>query len=183
MSRIATVVLLAAAVAVPLSAEAQFTVKLGASFASTTESELVPDVETRTGLAAGIGFGFRLGDGRFALHPELLYVQKGGKFGDAGTLKIDELDVPLLLRFDVPIDVLSPYVHAGPQLEFELNCETAGDDCVDTESFRWGAVLGLGARLGGLVTLEARYNWTFNEISDELGSKPRTILLLLGLDF
>ena len=33
------------------------------------------------------------------------------------------------------------------------------------------------------VTLEARYNWTFNEISEELGSKPRTILLLLGLDF
>jgi hypothetical protein len=183
MSRIATVVLIAAAVALPLSADAQFTIKLGASLASTTESELVPDVETRTGVAAGVGFGFQLGDGRFALHPELLYVQKGGKFGDAGTLKISELDVPLLLQFNVPIDLLNPYVHAGPQAEFELNCKTAGDDCVDTESVRWGAVLGLGARLGGLVSVEARYNWTFNEISDELGSKPRTILLLLGLDF
>jgi hypothetical protein len=183
MSRIATVVLLAAAVALPLRADAQFTIKLGGSFASTTDSDLAPDVDTRTGLAAGVGFGFRLGEGKFALNPELLYVQKGGKFGDAGTLKIDELDVPLLLRFDVPIDVLSPYISAGPQLEFELNCETAGDDCVDSESFRWGGVLGLGARLGGLVTFEARYNWTFNEISDELSSKPRTILLLLGLDF
>ena len=55
----------------------------------------MPDVETRTGLAAGIGYAFRLGNGGFAFQPELLYVQKGGKFGDDGTLKIDELDLPL----------------------------------------------------------------------------------------
>src|SRR4029453_15570130 len=127
MSRIASVVLLAAAVALPLSADAQFTIKVGASFASTTTRGLLPDVETRTGGAAGVGFGFQLGKGRFALNPELLYVQKGGKFGDAGTLKIDELDLPLLLQFDIPIDVLTPYINGGPQAEFELKCKTAGD--------------------------------------------------------
>jgi hypothetical protein len=66
----------AAAVALlPLSAEAQFTIKAGGSFASTTTSDLTPDVSNKTGFAAGIGYGFKFGSGAFALHPELLYVQ------------------------------------------------------------------------------------------------------------
>ena len=184
MLRIAAPVLLAAAVAlVPLSAEAQFTIKAGASFASTTESDLTPDVSNKTGFVAGIGFGFKLGGGAFALHPELLYVQKGGDLGANETLKIDELDVPLLAQFNLRFETLSPYLFAGPQAEFELTCKSADVDCVDSESVRWGGVLGLGVLIGKRVTGELRYNWTFNEISDQLSSKPRTILLLAGLSF
>jgi len=184
MSRIAAPVLLAAAVALlPLSAEAQFTIKAGASFASTTNSDLTPDVSNKTGFAAGIGFGFKLGSGAFALHPELLYVQKGGDLGASKTLKIDELDVPLLAQFNLRFETLSPYLYAGPQAEFELNCKSAGEDCVDSKSVRWGGVLGLGVLIGKRVTGDLRYNWTFNEISDQLSSKPRTILLLAGLSF
>jgi hypothetical protein len=54
---------------------------------------------------------------------------------------------------------------------------------VDSESVRWGGVLGLGVLIGKRVTGDLRYNWTFNEISDQLSSKPRTILLLAGLSF
>jgi hypothetical protein len=167
-----------------MSADAQFTIKAGASFASTSESELVPDVSNRTGFAAGIGFGFRLGGGAFALHPELLFVQKGGDLGDVGTLEIDELDVPLLAQLNLSIlESLSPFLYAGPQAEFELSCTALDTDCVDTESLRWGGVVGLGVRFGQRITTEVRYNWTFNEISDDFNSKPRTILLLAGLEF
>ena len=184
MSRIAaTVVLAAAVVLLPLSAQAQLTLKVGASFASTTESDLAPDVSNKTGFAAGIGFGFKLGSGTFALHPELLYVQKGGEFGDDAKLKIDELDVPLLAQFNLRFKTLSPYLYAGPQAEFELNCETAGDDCIDSISVRWGGVLGLGVLIGQRITGDLRYNWTFNDISDQFSSKPRTILLLAGVSF
>ena len=52
MSRIAAPVLLAAAVALlPLSAEAQFTIKAGASFASTTTSDFTPDAAARLDVA------------------------------------------------------------------------------------------------------------------------------------
>ena len=184
MSRIAAPLLLAAAVVLlPVSVQAQFTIKVGASFASTTESDLAPDVSNKTGFAAGIGFGFKLGSGTFALHPELLYVQKGGEFGSDSKLKIDELDVPLLAQFNLRFETLSPYLYAGPQAEFELNCEAAGEDCVDSESVRWGGVLGLGVLIGNRITGDLRYNWTFNDISDEFSSKPRTILLLAGLQF
>jgi hypothetical protein len=185
MSRLAKPALLAAAVALlPVSAPAQLTIKVGASFASTTESEFTPDVSNKTGVAAGIGFGFKLGSGTFALHPELLYVQKGGDLGGGENLKIDELDVPLLAKFNLPIlESLGPNLYAGPQAEFQLTCKEAGEDCVDSKDVRWGAVLGLGVLIGKRVTGEIRYNWTFNEISDQLASKPRTILLLGGLSF
>jgi outer membrane protein with beta-barrel domain len=184
MSRNVTLALLAVAVATPLCAGAQLTFKAGASFASTSESELVPDVSNKTGLAVGVGFGFKFGNGTFALHPELLYVQKGGDLGASGDLKIDELDVPLLAQFNLSIlESLSPFLYAGPQAEFELSCTAADTDCVDTESLRWGGVVGLGVGLGQRFTGELRYNWTFNNISDALDSKPRTILLLAGFHF
>ena len=184
MSRITTVVLLAAAVALTaVTADAQFTIKAGASFASTTESDFVPDVSNQTGFAFGLGYGFPLGKGAFSLQLEALYVQKGGDLGDEGSLKIDELDFPILLQWKIPIAFLSPFLYAGPQAEFELKCKSAGEDCVDSESVRWGGVLGLGVLIGKRITGDVRYNWTFNEISDQLSSKPRTILLLAGLSF
>ena len=105
MSRNATVILLAAAVALtPLAADAQFVIKAGASFASTTESDFVPDVSNKTGFALGIGYGIPLGGGgAFSLQLEALYVQKGGDLGNAGSLDIDELDVPILLQWNTPI--------------------------------------------------------------------------------
>jgi hypothetical protein len=40
---------------------------------------------------------------------------------------------------------------------------------------------GAGVRLGGGLSVEARYGYTLSEISDNIKSKPRTILLLIGL--
>jgi hypothetical protein len=54
---------------------------------------------------------------------------------------------------------------------------------VDTESFRWGGVVGLGVRFAKRFTGELRYNWTLTDISKVVDSKPRTILLLAGLTF
>lgn len=184
MKRNAAVSLFAVAVALaPVCANAQFSIKAGASFASTTESNLVPDVSNQTGFAAGIGYGFPLGGKAFSLQLEALYVQKGGDLGGAGSLKIDELDVPILLRWKIPIDFLSPFLYGGPQAEFELSCTTADIDCVDTESMRWGGVLGLGVLFGQRFTGELRYNGTWSEISKGSDAKPRTILLLAGIAF
>src|SRR5262245_36846559 len=92
MSRTFSAAVVAAAVAlIPIRAQAQFTIKAGASFASTTESDLVPDVSNSTGFAAGIGYALKMGGKAFGLSVEALYVQKGGDLGDAGDLSIDEL--------------------------------------------------------------------------------------------
>ena len=182
MLRNITVALLAAAVAAtPLTAGAQFAIKAGASFASTSESDFVPDVSNKTGFAFGVSYGLRMGGNAFALHIEALYVQKGGDLGTQGNLDIDELDIPLLLQWNTPIELL--FLNIGPQLEFELSCTAADVDCVDTESMRWGGVVGAGVNLGKKFTGELRYNWTWTDISNDFSSKPRTILLLAGFKF
>jgi hypothetical protein len=177
MGRIIMAAMLAALIAQPASAQIGF--KAGLSFASTTESEFIPDVDTRTGFAAGISLGLPLGSS-LRLQPELLYVEKGGKFANDQTLEINELNVPVLLRFNLPLPAIAPFVLAGPVAEYELTCKAADVDCVDTESLRWGFAAGAGVRLGG-YSIEGRYGWTLTEISDNIRSKPRTILLLIGL--
>jgi hypothetical protein len=178
MGRIIMAAMLAALIAQPASAQIGF--KAGLSFASTTESEFIPDVDTRTGFAAGISLGLPLGSS-LRLQPELLYVEKGGKFANDQTLEINELNVPVLLRFNMPLPAIAPFVLAGPVAEYELTCKAADVDCVDTESLRWGFMAGAGVRRGGGLSVEARYGYTLSEISDNIKSKPRAILLLIGL--
>ena len=73
MSRIATAALLASIVVfAPSRVNAQFSIKAGASFGSTSESEFVPDVSNQTGFAAGIAYGLKMGGDVFALHIEAL---------------------------------------------------------------------------------------------------------------
>lgn len=175
-----TPVLFVAMLIVAPAADAQLGVKAGFSFASTTESEFVPDVETRTGFAAGLSLGIPLGT-VLTFRPEAMFVQKGGKYATNQTLEINELNIPLLLGIDIPITGVAPYLFAGPVAEYELSCKAADVDCIDTNSMRWGFTGGVGLRLGGALTVEGRYGYTLSEISDDVQSKPRTIMLLAGL--
>lgn len=176
--RIALLMLGLAAAAAPSTAAAQVAIKGGLSFATATESEYLPDVDIRTGFAVGLSLGLPMG-AIASLKPEIYYVQKGGKLSNSGTLKIDELNVPVLLQLKAPVPGFAPFVVAGPQAEYELSCTNANVDCVNTNSLRWGFVAGAGFNLGGLL-IEGRYDWTLSRLADDIGSRPRTIMLLLG---
>ncbi|MEJ2203133.1 MAG: porin family protein [Gemmatimonadota bacterium] len=163
-------------------ASAQLSVKGGLTFASTSESEFVPDPSTRTGFSAGVSIGIHLGE-VIELRPEALYVQKGATLAGDDLFKLEELVVPLLLQVDIPINGFMPYAFAGPQGEFELSCTIVDVDCVDTKSLRWGAVGGVGIRLARFLSIEGRYNWTLQEISDDIRSKPNAISVMAGIHF
>jgi hypothetical protein len=182
MRKFLPVLLFAAAAMIPAGAEAQFAVKGGLSFGSATESDYLPDLSSKTGFAGGLSFGLDLGK-VVEIRPELLFVQKGGKLSGDDSFTLNEFNIPLLLQIDIPIKGFMPYIVAGPQAEIELKCTAFDTDCVDTSSFRWGAVGGVGIRLGKVFSVEGRYNWTLSEISDDITSKPRTILLLAGIHF
>lgn len=166
--------------ATPVAAHGQLTLKGGLSFASATSSDFLPDLETRTGAAGGISLG--LGPARgLQLRPEALFVQKGGKLASDQSFTLNELNIPVLVQVTLPVPGISPFIYAGPQAEYELSCTVADTDCVDTGSLRWGAVGGAGVRLGSLLSLEGRYNWTLSELADDIESKPRSLLLFVGL--
>lgn len=182
MKKILSILALGAMILVPARAEAQFAVKGGLSFASTSASDFLPDLDTKTGMAAGLSFGLPLND-VIELRPEVLYVQKGGKFATDDSFTLNELNIPLLLQVDLPISGFMPYVMAGPQAEIDLKCTAFDTDCVDNNSFRWGFNAGAGIRLAKAISIEGRYNWGLTEISDNINSKPRTLLILVGIHF
>lgn len=85
----------------------------------------LPNLEpkTRVGIVGGISYRINLLAG-LSIQPEVLYVQKGAKYelsqtigGYTGTgtvtMKGDYLDIPLLLKFNLPIPQFSPYIEGG----------------------------------------------------------------------
>jgi hypothetical protein len=68
-----------------------------------------------TGFAGGISYRIGLIAG-LALQPELMYIQKGAIYEDPNnkiTMKLQYLDIPVLVKFNFPIPVVSPYIEGG----------------------------------------------------------------------
>lgn len=144
-----------------------------------------------------------------SFQPELLFAQKGAKVSESGfsaEVTLNYLEVPLLLRFDVPTTGASvfPHVYAGPALGLKLSCDfevsgggvnasqscasLADEDGEDVKSFDAGVVLGggLGFDLGGRrLNIGARYNFGVYNIAPDGGgdTKNRAITIYGSLEF
>jgi hypothetical protein len=81
------------------------------------------DPTRKLGLAGGISYRIGLIAG-LAIQPEVMYIQKGaiyegsmsyGGYSISGktTLKGDYIDIPVLVKFNLPIPVFSPYIEGG----------------------------------------------------------------------
>jgi hypothetical protein len=174
-------------IAMPASAQVQFGVKAGMNIA-TLGGDDANGLDSRTGLVVGGLVNYRLTD-MLSIQPEILYTQKGTKASETDpdfgtfefTLKTDYLEIPVLLKLDVPVGApeLRPTLHVGPTFAFEVGCEVdfsgmgisgsvdcdAGDEFdedgfADRRKFDMG--LGLGGGLdvafgGGTLMIEARH--------------------------
>lgn len=103
-------------------------IKGGLSIAnlSTNDGE-VEDKNAIAGFTAGVFMNAPIGE-IFALQPELLYTQKGGKYEVLG-IDVENrsayLELPLLLQFTL----LDPiYIYAGPQVSYLLSVKTTYND-------------------------------------------------------
>ncbi|MEP6472981.1 MAG: porin family protein, partial [Gemmatimonadota bacterium] len=83
---------------------------------------------SRTGFVAGGFVDIPLGE-RLGFEPELLYVQKGARTdingGLQSTLKLDYLELPLLLKLLLPTASstrVGPNFFAGPAIGFKVGC-------------------------------------------------------------
>ena len=104
----------------------QFGIKGGinlGTFGGADKTQDGADPKTRLGLAGGISYkiGFIAG---LSIQPEVMYIQKGAIYEASlsqgnysisrkGTIKGDYIDIPVLVKFNLPIPVLSPYVEGG----------------------------------------------------------------------
>src|SRR4051812_7236088 len=71
----------------------------------------------RTGFTGGIGLVQPLGTGGWFFEPQVAYAMKGAKFEDIDphtTIKLDYVDVPILLRYEFWVDADSrPFINLG----------------------------------------------------------------------
>lgn len=173
--------------------------KLGMNIATLSGEEAdAADAESITGLIAGGYLQIELND-RFALQPELLFSRDGAKgdtLGLEGTVTLDYIEVPVLLRYSLGhAGRFTQRLFFGPSIRGRLSAEAEADNGavrgLDTlvRPFDFGLVFGadLGILLGRPeFTFEVRYLLGLTNI-DDTGSgaefKNRVFSIIAGLHF
>jgi hypothetical protein len=178
-----------------LLGQGQIGIKVGPSFGNITNEGLLPsNLRTRTGAAGGVYLG--TGSGVLGFGLEALYAQRGAistqSFATADT-RLDYIDVPVYLRVGIPSPGFRPYLYAGPQVSFEIQCRMAnGAACAspsDRKRTDYAAVLGGGVRFGGHgvgLSVEGRYAYGLTDlslgtVSNGASYRSRTFMLLVGI--
>jgi hypothetical protein len=150
------------------------------------EADLGTSTDSKAGLVAGAFAEFMIGN-MFAIQPELLYSQKGFKADSAGVelkLKGDYLEIPVLLKINIPIEgsKVHPHVYAGPAVAFKASCKievsgggaSASEDCEDAglliKSTDFGVAFGGGVSVdvgGAEVGVDVRYTLGLTSVDDD----------------
>jgi Outer membrane protein beta-barrel domain len=119
----------------------------------------------RTGFAGGVFAEYDLSE-NFSIMPEILYVQKGGRyntFTDAYQLNWDSLEVPLLVKGKFGTDTVKGVVFAGPALSFAIN-QTLLDNYISIPPAYYLRTfdIGIHAGLGGEFALTPQMTFFLN---------------------
>jgi len=157
----------------------------------------VTDADYYTSYAIGV-FYYHAFSEIFVLQPELYYSIKGGKGedeGDESVLKLSYIDIPVLLKFNLPLEGKSwaPNLYAGPYLAFLMGADVNDHDVKDFfSSTDFGLVVGAGADFHlsegkHLLELDFRYSMGFTKIYDseylEVEAFNNGFQFLLGFGF
>jgi hypothetical protein len=95
------------------------------------------DPTNRSAFTAGISYKIGLIAG-LSIQPEALYTQKGAvyeislpaAFGGGsgkGTFKLDYVDIPILVKFNLPIPLVSPYIEGGVSYSILVSSKFKGE--------------------------------------------------------
>jgi hypothetical protein len=175
----------------PLAAQAEFAIKVGASFGNVSNKGVLPGpLKGRTGFAAGLGI---VTSGVAGIGVEALFAQRGLKSDVAiNERKLDYVDVPLYLRLMVPTPGVRPFGYLGPQISFEIHCSAGPVDCPDgnRKKTTYAGIIGGGLRFGAKTgfSIEGRYVYGLNDLklstlTDQNSYKTRSFMLMAGLTF
>ena len=158
----------------------------------------------RTNVVAGASISLWL-NRTFVFEPGLEFAQKGTKsldrWGNSDQIilwdaTLSYVEMPLLLRMGLgSVNVVRPYVVAGPELAFKVSCKLSvqgasarGYSCADltaaTESFDYGVIAGVGVdfRIGRQVlTALGRYDGGLRNAFVGNDGRSREFAALVGV--
>ena len=168
----------------------------GLNMASLSGADVPSDAKGVTGYAAGLYLEINI-PGPFSIEPEALYSMKGSKITIGNYTMTDNyayVDIPVLLKYFLPIPVVRTYLYAGPSYNILLSAkekrEGSGVTSTDTDikdfitASDLGAVVGLGVGFSGL-RVDARYNMGLSTIDKNGTSKMfnRVAAVYVGIGF
>ena len=151
----------------------------GGFIAAELSGDLEDDLASRTGFGFGAFLQVMVGP-NLSIQPEALYLSKGAS-EDGGDLevKVNYLQIPILVQYHLPTPGVSPRIFAGPTIAFEVGCDledgtfsaSCEDEEVNTKSADFGLVFGAGIDVpagGVVVTLDGRYDMGVTNIAEEV---------------
>jgi Outer membrane protein beta-barrel domain len=164
------------------------------------------DPTARVGLTGGISYKIGLIAG-LSIQPEGVYVQKGSIYeiplsatvggGSAKlTFKLDYIDVPILVKFNLPIPMVSPYIEGGVSYGFLLSAKLKAEgpggssesDIKDsTPKKDFSIIVGVGVELL-ILDVNARYVLGQTKLAKDANGNDmniynRGIVITAGLRF
>jgi hypothetical protein len=163
-------------------------IKFGPTFTEFSSDAL--DYKNRTGIHAGLFFGGNR-DGLLGLQTELNWIRKKSEpEGGGAQIRIDYLQVPVLLRLNIGSSSTSgPAVYAlgGPAVDLKIADEVEGITLDDGfEGADVDLVFGGGIEVARII-LEGRWDKGFRRInktfSDLTEIKKQTFTVLVGIRF
>ncbi|MGI9140284.1 MAG: porin family protein [Gemmatimonadaceae bacterium] len=151
------------------------------------------DTKNLTGFMVGVSFIHRMTH-MFAFQPEIAYSMKGAKFDDGvdeGEVKINYIDVPLLLKItlgpEMTMGQARPALYLGPYAAFNMSCDIKTEgvsvecDAFDAEpkTVDFGAIAGVGMDFGNF-NIFARYQFGLTSISDDVDDDAKNRVIQIG---
>lgn len=148
-----------------------FGIKAGVNFANIAGDD-TGDLNSLTGFVGG-GFAAIPMSPTLSIQPEVFYSQKGAKYEELGTdvsLKLDYIDIPVLLKFTMAGEGTKPFFLFGPSIGFSVSSKvSAGDVSMDLDgvaSTDFGLVFGIGVNFQKFL-IEGRYGLGLSDINDD----------------
>lgn len=128
--------------------------------------------DSKIGFAAGLYVEKPFSD-LLSLQVEGLFVQKGGEeeggeFFDDEEITLSYVDIPVLLRVNIPLDgTAQPYVYGGGYLGYLLDASANDEDISEfLNDFNYGLAFGAGVSFG-MLSLDIRYDLGLGNIYDD----------------
>ena len=201
--RCALFAIIVLAVALPASAQ-EFAIKAGVGISKLETDSPIGFTEDLTSLVYGGHYRLKLGP--VWVQPEVFITAKGGVLATDDEdfeerIRLEYLELPLLLVLPARVGSFEPYAFGGPLLALETRCrhiieeeglktnqgcETVSAEVFERTAFDYGvtAGAGLGHRIGsGKLFVEGRHTWGLRDISDDNiieDVQNRTLMFLIG---
>lgn len=121
-----------------------------------------------------------------AVQAEVLYSQKGAKFGGE-SLKLDYVEIPILAMWTAPaIGRFTPNLAVGPAVGFHIRAKAEDEDIKDfIKTVDFGIAFGAGVKVDeigpGAVTFDVRYTLGLTNVLDDAPSDLSVRNMVLGL--